>query len=432
MSVPTDCPQRDERLGWMGDAQIFAPTANFNMLMAPMWDKWLYDITDGQHPSEGWVTDVNPEIVVKGPAKPGWGDAIITVPYQAYRFYADKEILSRNYAAMKMWVNYMYGKSSNFIYEFGDSDWGGYGDWVAVEPSPTKPTGAAYFMYSSRILSEIAGILGFRDDSVQYRQWSDKAAEAYHAKYFTDSTGNYLGATQTANLLPLAFGITPDGKRQEVFGQFRTNIIERDTHLTTGFLGTAFLLPMLSDNGEHELAYRLATQTTYPSWGYMVEQGATTIWELWNSDKEKPEGMNSRNHFAYGSVVEWYYSHLGGIRPDISRPGFSHFTLAPMPPLGLNEVAVAYQCPYGTIRSAWTKTDKLLSWTITVPANTTATVCVPAWLFSQPEVKEAGKTLYSGEKGKSTKYLKFVSADKQLITYHAAAGTYSFTVASGN
>lgn len=428
MSVPTDCPQRDERLGWMGDAQIFAPTANYNMQMAPLWDKWLYDITDGQHPAEGWVTDVNPAIVVHGPAKPGWGDAIVMVPYQSYRFFADTRILERNYEAMKKWVDYMHGKSQGYIYEFGDSDWGGYGDWVAVEPSPTKPTGAAYFMYSSRILSEIAGILGHKDDSARYRQWSDKAAGAYHTKYFVDSTGYYQGATQTANLLPLAFGITPEGKKEVVYNRFRNNIIERDTHLTTGFLGTAFILPVLSDNGGHELAYRLAVQTTYPSWGYMVEQGATTIWELWNSDKEKPEGMNSRNHFAYGSVVEWFYSHLGGIRPDISAPGFKHFILAPMPPKALESVTISYQCPYGTIRSAWVQTNKHWIWNFTIPANTTAEVRIPAWLFPDGAVKESGKTIFADGKGHSSKHLHFVSADNKWITFHGLAGNYTVTV----
>lgn len=427
MSVPTDCPQRDERLGWMGDAQIFAPTANYNMLMAPLWDKWLNDITDGQHPTEGWVTDVNPEIVVKGPAKPGWGDAVVMVPYQSYRFFADRRILEHNYNAMQKWVNYMYGKSKEYIYEYGDGDWGGYGDWVAVEPSPTKPTGAAYFMYSSRILSEIAGILGYKDDSARYRQWSDKAAEAYHTKYFTDSTGYYLGATQTANLLPLAFGITPESKKPEVFSRFRDNVVARDTHLTTGFLGTAFILPVLSDFGSHELAYRMAVKTTYPSWGYMVEQGATTIWELWNSDKEKPEGMNSRNHFAYGSVVEWYFSHLGGLQPDMSAPGFKHFILAPMPPKGLEKVSIAYQSPYGKIHSTWSQTEKIWVWNFTIPANTTAEVRIPAWLFPNGVVKESGKTIFDKDKGQSTKYLHFTSSGEKWITFQAVAGNYTIT-----
>ncbi|MFN8207670.1 MAG: glycoside hydrolase family 78 protein [Bacteroidales bacterium] len=376
MSVPTDCPQRDERLGWMGDAQLFAPTANFNMNMNRFFAKWEKDIIDGQD-STGAVTDVNPPIVVTDTSKPGWGDAVVAIPYQLYRFYGDKRLLEESYDAMMNWVTFMEKSSKDYIYEWGSGDWGGYGDWVAVVRSPTKPTGALYYYYSTKLLAEMAAILGKKADADRLNTLLPKIAEAYQAKYYLPDSGHYIANTQTMNLLPVGFGITPEKMRGEIMKKVVEDVVKRDTHLTTGFMGTAWILPLLSEYGQHELAYRLATQTTYPSWGYMVEQGATTMWELWNSDKERPDQMNSRNHFAYGSVGEWFYQYLAGIRPDMSGPGFKKSIIAPMPAGDLTSASASLQTGYGELSSNWKKDAGSFSLQVRIPANTSATVVLP-------------------------------------------------------
>jgi alpha-L-rhamnosidase len=425
MSVPTDCPQRDERLGWMGDAQIFAPTASFNRNMNGFFAKWERDILDGQYPS-GAVTDVNPAIQVIDTAKPGWGDAVIAVPYQTYRFYGDKKILEESYAGMMNWVNFMEHSSKNNIYEFGKNEWGGYGDWVAVVPSPTKPTGALYYYYSTKLLSEIAGILGKKDDSARLAERLPLIAKAYQDKYFISDSGHYISNTQTMNLLPVAFGITPDSMRNAIIEKVAKDVVARDTHLSTGFMGTAWLLPLLSDYGYGELAYQVARQTSYPSWGYMVIKDATSMWELWNSDTERPEGMNSRNHFAYGSVGEWYYQYLAGIRPDIGHPGFRNTIIAPLPLGDLTYASASLKTGYGLLTSSWKKTSGSFILNIRIPANTTAEVRIPV-AGNISSLSEGTKILFrSGKMEKMPKGIQFEKQTKNYIQLNVGAGSYSF------
>ena len=427
MSVPTDCPQRDERLGWMGDAQIFAATANYNYNLASFWQKWQMDILDGQEPA-GWVYDVNPPIVVEGPAKPGWGDAVVIVPWENYRFYADERILQNSYTGMKAWVDYMQDQSQNYIYEWGDTDWGGYGDWVAVEESPGKPIGCAYYYYSSKLLSQIAEVLKKNDEYEYYKNLSKNIASAYHSKYFNTELGQYEGATQTANLLPVAFGITPPELRDAVVGKIVENIKARDNHLTTGFLGTKYLLPILSEYGHHELAYKIATQTTYPSWGYMVEKGATTMWELWNSDTERPEGMNSRNHFAYGTIGEWFFGYLAGIRPVFEEPGFKKSIIAPLPAKDLPWAQASLHTPYGELASRWEQRDNVLKMDVTIPANCLAEVRLPKLGKSKVVVKETNSVLYDGKQKNKKPGIKFLKENNNEVIFEVGGGSYLFSI----
>lgn len=428
MSVPTDCPQRDERLGWMGDAQIFAATANYNMHLGSFWNKWQRDILDGQEP-EGWVYDVNPPIVVGGPSKPGWGDAVVVVPWETYRYYGDKQILADSYEGMKAWVNYMKENSENHIYEWGDDEFGGYGDWVAVEKTPSKPIGAAYYYYSTKLMGQIARILNKVEDARYYEELAPQIAQAYHAKYYLPEQGEYVGQTQTANLLPLAFGIVPEELRDDIFQKIVEDVQEHDNHLTTGFLGTKYLLPILSENGYHELAYQVATQTTYPSWGYMVEKGATTMWELWNSDTERPEGMNSRNHFAYGSVGEWYYGYLAGIRPEFENGGYKKFIVAPQPIGDLEWVKAKVGSEYGEIESNWNKTESGLQLDVTVPANTQARLLIPKLGKDQPTIKEVEDILFQeGQLKGAKKGIRFIGENDNAIEFEIGSGKYLFEV----
>ncbi len=418
-TAPTDCPQRDERLGWMGDAQIFAPTANFNMNLNRFWSKWMTDIADGQD-SAGWVHDVNPAIVVQGPSKPGWGDACVVIPWLTWQYYGDRRIVEEYYPVMKKWVDYMHSKSENLIYIWGEKGgWNGYGDWIAVEPTPSEPIGTAYFFYTSKLLSKMAGVLGNREDSLTYAALATRIAEAYQNTYWDKESLNYPGKTQTANLLPLAFGITPPELKEQVVKNLVDNVKAKDVHPTTGFLGTGYILPMLSANGNHDLAYRMITQTTYPSWGYMVEKGATSIWELWNSDTERPEGMNSRNHFALGCVGEWMWNTLAGVNICEKAPGFKRVIIRPEPAGDLNWVKAAYETNYGLLAVHWKRVGERFLMELTVPVNTSALIIPPA-LKPGEVLKEKGTAVASGK-------VDGIHVDEEGNII-AGAGSYSFVL----
>ncbi|MGL4632697.1 MAG: family 78 glycoside hydrolase catalytic domain, partial [Leadbetterella sp.] len=294
VGVPTDCPQRDERMGWMGDAQIFAPTAIYNRDMNGIFIKWLQDIQDGQG-ENGAVTDVNPKVLMGGVGKPAWADAMVIIPYRLWEYYGDDRAIQDNYEAMKKYVDFLNNDKTtkaNGIYHFeagsGDNIFYGFGDWVPVEKSPTKPIGGAYQVFSNYLLSQMAGAIGQVEDQKKYVKISTEVAKKYNELYLDKGSKNYEGATQGANLIPLNLGVTSESDKTQVVANIIENVKAKNDHLTTGFLSTQMLLPTLSENGAHELAYKVATQKTYPGWGYMIEKGATTMWELWNSDTEKP------------------------------------------------------------------------------------------------------------------------------------------------
>lgn len=420
-TVPTDCPQRDERLGWMGDAQIFAPTANFNMHLDRYWTKWMFDIFDGQDEA-GWVHDVSPGIVVGGPSKPGWGDACVIIPWMTYLYYGNTRILEENYESMKKWVEYMYSKSKDHIYVWneGDGKWHGYGDWIAVEPTPSAPIGTAYFAYTSKLLSKMASIIGRQNDAAYYEKLYKEIANAYQKEYWnTVEKNNYPGATQTASLLPLAFGITPDDLKDQVVRNLVENVKARDVHPTTGFLGTGYILSMLSKYGHHDLAYRMINQRTYPSWGYMVEKGATSIWELWNSDTERPEGMNSRNHFALGCVGEWMWNTLAGLNICKEKPGFKRVIIRPEPVDDLKWVKAQYESNYGKILVDWKVDGTTFTMKLIVPENSEALIIMPG-LKANATITEGGKNITSGN-------IPGISLNEKGEIL-ALAGTYNFVV----
>jgi alpha-L-rhamnosidase len=429
-SVPTDCPQRDERLGWTGDAQMFAPTANYNMFMAPFFTKWVRDMADSQT-DEGWICDVNPAIVVGGPGKPAWADAITVVPWMVYKFYGDTRILENSYEAMKAWVEYMRQESKENLYIFDDNGWGGYGDWIAVVESPKAPISVGYYYYSTSLLARTAQVLGKTRDAEDYSKLALEIARAFNKKYLNTKTFNYPQATQTANLLPVAFGITPEEYRNQVVKNIAADVVKRGKHPSTGFLGTGYILPVLSDFGYHDLAYEVAVQTTYPSWGYMVEKGASSIWELWNSDTEVPDQMNSRNHFALGSVGEWFYAYLAGIKPDINEPGFKHAIIAPMPPDGLVWVEGKTETVYGTISCNWYRTDNGLKIDISLPPNTQATFKLPVKGIIAPVITERGKVIFSdGLPGNLPEEIQFIEALEDVVIFELGSGNYSFGTGS--
>jgi alpha-L-rhamnosidase len=421
-SVPTDCPQRDERLGWMGDTQAFAPTGCLNMGLAPFFTKWMRDIADSQAP-DGAVTDVAPVAVVSGPAAPAWGDAVVIVPWTVYERYGDTRIIEENYGTMKAWIEYMRKHAPDHLYERE-----GYGDWVAPVNSPKKPIGAAYYFWSTKLFSKMAAVLGRADDAREYGELSQKIAAAFNAKYFDSKSAAYEGGTQTANLLPLEFGIVPEDRQKEVLANVVRDIAARDYHLSTGFLGTACLMGVLSRGGAEEVAYKVATQRTYPSWGYMVEKGATTIWELWNSDTQGPE-MNSRNHFAFGVVGQWFYEELAGIHVDPDAPGYKRTIIRPRPAGDLEWARAEYDSVHGPIQSAWRKSGGSFTLEVSVPANTSALVHVPLPPGGAPTVLEGENVLVKdGKPAGKADGVKLSRVEEGVAVFEIGSGHYTFHV----
>lgn len=367
-SVPTDCPQRDERLGWTGDMQLFLQTACWNMHVAGYMTKWMRDIVDSRN-ADGSTTDVAPARSA-GPAAPGWGDAVVIVPWGLYTYYGDTRIIETNYAAMSDWVAYMRNAATDGLYVAER-----YGDWVPVEPSPKKTIAGAYQYLSTKRLAEMARAIGKADEATALEREAVAIASRYNERYFDAAVNQYEGATQTANIVPLWFGITPEDEQAAVIDNIARNIAAHDNHLTTGFIGTAYLMPVLSTFGQDTLAGRLAVERAYPSWGYMVEKGATTIWERWDSDRSEKygSGMNSFNHYAFGTVGQWYYEYLAGIRPI--EPGFKRILIEPHTSAA-QWVNASFASMYGPIRCAWRK-DNGFTLDIEIPANTTALVRTP-------------------------------------------------------
>ena len=367
-SVPTDCPQRDERLGWTGDIQLFLPTACWNMNVAGYMTKWMRDVVDSRTP-DGAATDVAPALNA-GPGAPGWADAITVTPWNIYTHYGDTRIIETHYAAMADWLRYMRKKATDGLYAVGR-----YGDWVPVEPSPKETLAGAYQHLSTKCLADMAEAIGKADEAAELRRQAAAIADLYNRRYFNAADNQYKGRTQTANLVPLWFGITPKDKRAAVVRNIAQSIVAHDNHLTTGFIGTAYLMPALSTFGRDDLAGKLAVQRSYPSWGYMVDAGATTIWERWNSDKyeELRSGMNSFNHYAFGTVGQWYYEYLVGIRP--LEPGFKRILIEPHPS-GIRSAEASFHSMYGPIRCAWSR-DKTFTMNVSIPANTTALIRTP-------------------------------------------------------
>lgn len=373
-AVPTDCPQRDERLGWMADAGNIPQVACYFMKVDKYFDKWVYDMEDSQEKG-GHMPDFSPAMggneYGSKMGAPGWADAAVKVPYTLYRFYGDTSIINNHYRAMKQHVDDMKARSKNNLYEQK-----GWGDWLAIEPSPTEPFGSAFYYYSTKKLAEMAKIIGKEKDAAYYDSLSKKIAHAYQEKHFNETSSTYTGNTQTMNVLPVSFGITPKEKQEAVIKNIVKDIEAHEDHFTTGFLGTTILFPELSRFGYDELVYKMVNQRDYPSWGRIIDEGATTITEAWNA--YMGEDFASHNHFNLGSITEWFFSSLAGIQPDMENPGFKHFVIKPVILDDLDYVDADYQSLYGEIKVYWEKDEDNLTLDVSVPVNTTATVYIPS------------------------------------------------------
>jgi len=407
VDVPTDCPQRDERLGWTGDAQVFIRTAAFNLNVAGFFTKWMRDLEDAQYPDGAYpAVAPNPAAWSIGDGGPAWADAGVICPWTIYQCYGDTRLLEERYPSMQRFIEFLSQTSQEGIRCYEEYDgWHGFGDWLALDGSDGREggtskelIGTAFFAYSTKLMAGIAHILGKEDDARRYNALSKKAKDAFNRR-FVNKDGTIRRGTQTSYILALHFDLLPEELRSRAVDELVRNIRERDDHLSTGFVGTPYINWVLSEMGYLDIAYALLKQTTWPSWLYSVTQGATTIWERWdgwthNNGFQDP-GMNSFNHYAYGAVGAWMYAVIGGIDLDPDQPGYKHIIMHPQPGGGLTSAHAELQSMYGTIRSDWTRENGKFEWSITIPANTTATVFVPA--NDQSDVTDGGQSIQRSE-----------------------------------
>jgi alpha-L-rhamnosidase len=415
-SVPTDCPQRDERLGWMGDAQIIWATASYSRNMASFTHKWMHDVVEAQSP-EGGYSDVSPRIIDLSDGAPAWGDAGVIVPYAAYKQYADTRIIEENWEPMRKWVNYIASVNPNYLWlKRRNND---FGDWVPANSETDKNLIAtAYWAYDAQLMAEMARAIGKSGEAAEYEQMYRKIRAAFNER-FVHEDGTIANGSQTCYALALHMNLLSPERRAQAMKWLVADIEKRNWHLSTGFLGSPYLMLVLSANGRNDVAYRLLLNDTYPSWGYMIKKGATTMWERWNGDTGDP-GMNSFNHYAYGAVGEWLYKYVGGITTDPRTPGFRQSIIRPMPDERLTHAECEYDSLYGTIKSAWSrKPGEPFMLNVTIPANTTATVYVPA--ADKAQVMEGGKEI-NGDAG-----ITFLRMEDGCAVYGVGAGQYRFT-----
>jgi alpha-L-rhamnosidase len=404
LEVPTDCPQRDERLGWTGDAQVFIRTACFNRDVSTFFTKWCRDLTDAQYP-DGAFPHVAPDVIARGedPRNPwsektrgcaAWADAGVICPWTIYLCYGDSRMLERQFDSMVRWVEWRRKNSRGFVCAAAT-----FGDWLAIDiaennagrsPTPRDLIATAYFAYTTHIVARAATVIGRKADASRYAALARQVKAAFNRE-FVSPAGRLTGDTQTAYLLALAFDLLPASKRPYAVQRLVADLEERNWHLSTGFVGTPLLAPVLSRFGREDVAYRLLLQQTYPSWLYTVLQGATTMWERWNSyTKDKgfgDVGMNSFNHYAYGAIGEWLYESVAGIGLDPDQPGYRHILIRPRPGGGLTWARGELQTRYGRVACDWKRDGKHLAVTVTIPPNTWATVDLPG---RKPFRAEAG------------------------------------------
>jgi alpha-L-rhamnosidase len=390
LDVPTDCPQRDERLGWMGDAQVFCRTACFSMDASGFFRKWFQDMRDsqGRNGSMPSIVPISHPGIRNTDGGPGWADAVVICPWTVYLCYGDKRILADHYRCMTRYLGYLRRTSRGYLRCWDGCGYAmGYGDWLALDGSgktdggtPKDLIGTAFFARSAWLMSRIALALGKRADAVQYERLFEKICAAFQRRFVTPD-GRIVGQTQTCYVLALHFDLLPERLRPAAVAEVARDIEKRKMHLSTGFLGTPYLPHVLTRFGRTDLAYALLNQKTWPSWLYAVTEGATTIWERWDGwtrDKGFQEpGMNSFNHYAYGAIGEWLYGRAAGLDLDPAKPGGKRFMIEPHPGGGLTRARVCLRTPHGEAEAEWVLRKRRFVLDVIIPANTTSSVLLP-------------------------------------------------------
>jgi len=422
VDVPTDCPQRDERLGWTGDAQAFCRTAAFNMDVSPFFTKWLKDVALDQN-TDGAVPFVIPDVLQNKRTSAGWGDVSTIAPWTIFQVFGDKRILETQYPSMKAYVEFIRSKAGDTYLWKGGSV---FGDWLFYKSMQqtendgyTNPDMIAtmFYAYSAKLLAQAAEVLGKTADVQTYNNVFDKVKEAFNRNYVT-AEGRIASESQTSYVLALHFGLLPENLRAKATQYLVDDIQGRRNHLSTGFLGTPYLCHVLTANGRTDVAYDLLMQQTFPSWLYPVKMGATTIWERWDGQKTdstfQDVGMNSFNHYAYGAIGDWMYRVAAGI--EIGEPGYKHIIIQPQPDKKLTYAKASFESSYGQIASGWEMKDGKMLVKVKVPANTMATIILPS--AQSDKITETGVAV--------TTVFKNVKQDNKNVVIEAGSGEYNF------
>lgn len=427
--IPTDCPQRDERLGWTGDAQVISPTAMFNFDTHAFWTAWLQSMreTQSEH-NDGLIPFIIPDVLQNNNASSGWGDAGTIIPWDIYNSTGDITVLEENYEMAKKWVGYYQSKSEANIPNIHS-----FADWLQPFPTKTDKEGnrgdtpkklinTAYFAHSAHLVSQIAGVLGNAEDEQKYNDLYKSISATFESEFF-DENGRlkYSNETQTGYLLAIYFELLKPETKAKAQKHLLETIKKANDHLGTGFLGTPILPKVLDAMGEIDLMYTILFKETYPSWFYSINQGATTMWERWNSYSKSegynPQSMNSLNHYAYGAVGQWMYERIAGIAA--LEPGYKKIRIAPIPNTEfLTSASATVNTPYGEIASSWKKLDGEFQLTIVIPSNTSAEVTIPYGTLTQLNL--------NGYTFKENSTIKLISSDIASIKMLAQPGTYHF------
>ncbi|MQA80287.1 MAG: Bacterial alpha-L-rhamnosidase [Streptosporangiales bacterium] len=422
VSVPTDCPQRDERLGWLADAQIFAPTACLNADCAAFFARWMRDVVSGQD-AGGAFPDVAPKVCgcLDREGAPAWGDGGVLIPWHLYRTYGDRRVLDLSFGAMCAWVDHVHRHNPDLVWRHRRGN--DYGDWLQVDAAtPPEVLATAYFARSARTVSAAATALERPEITAHYARLAAEIGSAFVEEFVGDD-GHVHGGTQTGQLLALAFGLLPDRLVDAVFGHLVRSVEERGNRLTTGFVGVALLCPTLAGHGRADLAHALLAQTAYPSWGYSVVNGATTIWERWDAwtaDRgTQSAAMNSFNHYALGSVGEWLYTGVAGLDQAPGSVAWREAVVRPRVGGALTRASAEYDSVRGRFASRWQVDGDTFTLDVTVPPGAEATVYVPT---ADPDsVRESGDVLDDAP------HVRGVERTGEEQVCHVGSGHYRFT-----
>ncbi|MBE0655034.1 MAG: family 78 glycoside hydrolase catalytic domain [Bacteroidales bacterium] len=423
-SVPTDCPQRDERMGWLNDLTVRIEQAIYNFDMSRFYPKFMDDIEDTQD-EEGSITCVAPFRFGMRPADPVSASYLL-LAWKCYEFYGDERIIRDHYDGMKAWIDYLNSRTENGIVNYSY-----YGDWCPprdflLDPNgsgvsrdtPGKMISTGYLYYCAKLLSDMAKIIKKDDEATHYMKLASEIASAFNREYWNEQTGGYASNNQASNAFALYMKLVPPDNVQRVVANLAENVKSHNYHLTTGNLCTKYLLETLTEYGHAETAYKIATRTTYPGWGFMLSEGATTLWERW--EYATGDAMNSHNHPMMGSVDTWFYKYVLGINPDSRYPGFSQFVIKPVIFDDLTFAEGELNTVKGLVKVAWRKNSSRLNMNVSIPANTTAIVYLPA--------KTAKAVTENGRAISKLRELEILKEDNGYVALRAGSGNYRFEI----
>lgn len=413
--IPTDCPHR-EKIGWTGDAHLVAETGLFNYDMAASYTKWIRDFADEQRedgdlpgvvPTSGWGYSHGPEPYKKLGYGPQWEGAFVLLPWQVYLYTGDLRILTEHYPRFQRYLDHLTRHAEDGIIRFGIDDHA-----PAITKTPPEDFATGFYYQIAQIVRDTAGLLGRNEDERRYADLAESIREAYNRNLYNPATGIYASGSQTAQSAPLYFGIVEPRQRDRVLANLIADIKRQDNHLDTGVVGVKFLMNALMKHDGSAIAYQIANQRTFPSWGFWIDRGANTLWQKWDDSM-------SRNHIMFGDISAWIFKYVGGLQLDPASPGFKHFFIRPSFFDGIQWTRAEHESPYGEICCRWRRAGDALEVDATVPVNSTATVCLPG---SAERITENGVALAK------TKGIQRVTSTGASTLVHVGAGQYHFRI----